>query len=304
MNQIKIGKYIAEKRKALGLTQVELADKLGMSNKSVSKWERGVCLPDVSLYMELCEVLGISINEFLAGEDIEPVNIVKKSEENIISVTRAGNKRSKKFKGLAVFFAAVALVLCIALIVSLIKGGAFMNNYVEAYDHQSYEYQASTMLLPGGQGSVFKYKVDEGYKTLAVKVYEYEGGKLIKDEQVLMMELGSPDPADKPSGKGIIGVINNHLKREISMIISEDGFQASSEASILENASDSETSGMVSMETEGKAKIPEDGELAVCGYYFGEGHVSGIAPTIAFSDPSNYLKDNDHSIIVTFVFGR
>ena len=65
MDQVKIGRYISEKRKTLGLTQAELAEKLGMSNKSVSKWERGVCLPDVSVYMELCGILGISLNEFL-----------------------------------------------------------------------------------------------------------------------------------------------------------------------------------------------------------------------------------------------
>lgn len=51
MNQIKIGKYIAGKRKELGMTQAQVAEKLGMSDKSVSKWERGVCLPDVSVYM-------------------------------------------------------------------------------------------------------------------------------------------------------------------------------------------------------------------------------------------------------------
>ena len=51
MDLIKIGKYIAEKRKALGLTQKQLAEKLNMSDKSVSKWERGICLPDVSIYM-------------------------------------------------------------------------------------------------------------------------------------------------------------------------------------------------------------------------------------------------------------
>ena len=77
MDLIKIGKYIAEKRKALGLTQKQLAEQLGMSDKSVSKWERGICLPDVSVYMELCGILGISMNEFLAGEDISEENIVK-----------------------------------------------------------------------------------------------------------------------------------------------------------------------------------------------------------------------------------
>ena len=67
MDLVKIGKYIAGKRKALGLTQVQVAEKLGMSDKSVSKWERGICLPDVSVYMELCGILGISLNELSPG---------------------------------------------------------------------------------------------------------------------------------------------------------------------------------------------------------------------------------------------
>ena len=65
MDLVKIGRYLAAKRKALGLTQRELAEQLGMSDKSVSKWERGVCLPDVSLYEEYCAALGISLHEFL-----------------------------------------------------------------------------------------------------------------------------------------------------------------------------------------------------------------------------------------------
>ena len=78
MDLVKIGKYIASKRKSLGMTQKQLAEKIGMSDKFVSKWERGICLPDVSVYLELCEILGISLNEFLAGEDIERDNIEKK----------------------------------------------------------------------------------------------------------------------------------------------------------------------------------------------------------------------------------
>lgn len=66
MDTAKIGRYIAEKRKRARLTQRQLADKLGKSDKSVSKWERGICLPDVSVYMELCEILEISVNEFFS----------------------------------------------------------------------------------------------------------------------------------------------------------------------------------------------------------------------------------------------
>ena len=63
MDQKKIGSYIAEKRRELDMTQMQLAEKLGMSNKSVSKWERGVCLPDVSVYEELCSALNITTSK-------------------------------------------------------------------------------------------------------------------------------------------------------------------------------------------------------------------------------------------------
>ena len=95
MDLVKIGKYIAGKRKALGMTQRQLAEKLNMSDKSVSKWERGICLPDVSVYMELCEILGISINEFLAGEDIDAEN-VEKSQKTTLYKLRKIVKRNRK----------------------------------------------------------------------------------------------------------------------------------------------------------------------------------------------------------------
>lgn len=94
MDLIKIGKYIAFKRKEQVLTQKQLAEKLNMSDKSVSKWERGICLPDVSVYLELCKILDISINEFLAGEDIPKEKIEQKAEENIIQITK-DNKTNK-----------------------------------------------------------------------------------------------------------------------------------------------------------------------------------------------------------------
>lgn len=96
MDLIKIGKYIASKRKALGLTQVQLAEKLGMSDKSVSKWERGICLPDVSVYMELCQILGISLNEFIAGEDLQQENVIAQSEENLLRITKDGQLKKRR----------------------------------------------------------------------------------------------------------------------------------------------------------------------------------------------------------------
>ena len=97
MDLIRIGQYIAGKRKALGLTQKQLAEKLGVSDKSVSKWERGVCLPDVSLYTELCAALGIGINEFLSGDDIAENDLPRRAEENILQ-TAADGKRAPSLR--------------------------------------------------------------------------------------------------------------------------------------------------------------------------------------------------------------
>ena len=113
MDLIKIGKYIAEKRKALGLTQKQLAEKLNMSDKSVSKWERGICLPDVSIYMELCNILRIIINEFLAGEDIGAENVIEKSDSNLIQITKESKKKQKNLKTI------LAVVTVFAVIVSV-----------------------------------------------------------------------------------------------------------------------------------------------------------------------------------------
>ena len=65
MDQIKIGKFISEKRKELGITQSELAEKLNITDRAISKWENGVCMPDVGTIPELCEILNITINDLL-----------------------------------------------------------------------------------------------------------------------------------------------------------------------------------------------------------------------------------------------
>lgn len=86
MNQEEIGKFIAELRKEQGLTQQQLADTLGVSNKTISKWECGNGMPELSLILPLCETLGISINELLSGERLTADGYSKRAEENIVSL--------------------------------------------------------------------------------------------------------------------------------------------------------------------------------------------------------------------------
>lgn len=81
MNQIQIGRFIAASRKAQSLTQRQLADKLGISDKTVSKWERGKGLPEVSLMLPLCASLGITVNDLLSGERVSGTNYQKKQRK-------------------------------------------------------------------------------------------------------------------------------------------------------------------------------------------------------------------------------
>ena len=85
MDQEKIGKFIASLRKEKGLTQEELAEILGVSNKSVSRWENGKCLPDVSLYKDLCHILGITLNELFAGEKIKEEKFKEQADDNLFN---------------------------------------------------------------------------------------------------------------------------------------------------------------------------------------------------------------------------
>lgn len=84
MDQKKIGAFIAECRKRKKLTQWELAEKLGVTDRSVSNWENGVCLPDASLYRLLCDILQISINELFAGEFVCDDNYKRIADENLL----------------------------------------------------------------------------------------------------------------------------------------------------------------------------------------------------------------------------
>ena len=95
MNQIKIGKFIAESRRKVNLTQVQLSEKLGITDKAISKWERGISMPDTSIMLELCDILGISVNELLSGEKIQMENNDQKNEQLLLEMAKELEKKNK-----------------------------------------------------------------------------------------------------------------------------------------------------------------------------------------------------------------
>lgn len=120
MNQEKIGKFIAQLRKEKNMTQVQLAEKLGVTDRSISKWETGKCMPDLSLFKPLCEELGITINELLSGEKIEKELYQEKFEENIVNTIDHTNKKI----GEKNFFTG-AVLMVIGILITLIAVSIF-----------------------------------------------------------------------------------------------------------------------------------------------------------------------------------
>ena len=206
MDQIKIGRYIAEKRKNLNLTQAQVAEKLGVTDKSVSKWERGVCLPDVSLYQDLCQELGITINEFFAGDDINKEEIETRSEENIMGVAVDSSNRRRKLRRIIVALAIVAALLASGTIYAvhfISEKGYFMKNYVRVYDATETENAIKEIMSASGTGTqLFKFDVEDTYTSMSVVLNTYKGNKLISsaDQFQVMFE----NPSDR---KGVIAIM-------------------------------------------------------------------------------------------------
>ena len=95
MDQQKIGKFIAQQRKQAGLTQAQLAQKLSITDRAVSKWETGKALPDTSIMLALCYVLEITVNDLLSGEVVSMENYNKKLEDNLLEMTRQKEQSDK-----------------------------------------------------------------------------------------------------------------------------------------------------------------------------------------------------------------
>ena len=98
MDQVKIGKFIAECRKSKSLTQMQLAEKLGITDKAISKWERGVAMPDTSIMLALCDILCISVNELLSGEKIVMDSNNQKNEQLLLDMAKELEKKNSTIR--------------------------------------------------------------------------------------------------------------------------------------------------------------------------------------------------------------
>ena len=298
MDLVKIGKYIAGKRKALGMTQKQLAEKLNMSDKSVSKWERGICLPDVSVYMELCEILGISINEFLAGEDIDAENVEKKSEDNIIQVMKDSKKKQKNLKSI------LAVVTTFAVIMVLVLGAVFVHkvmqpkNYITAVDRTSAEMKTAELLSGADGAYLFNFYVKEEYKTLTIYLSEYQAGELINKSKVADLDYDGIESAKR----GVVAVIPDFELFRVKLIIADDYSKCSTDFPILENVENREYYGRSATQVEGEVPIQRDTEQGLMALIYGEDGLETIP--VKEMEQGNFREKNDYVYYLSFRFEK
>ena len=111
MDQIKIGKFICEKRKSANLTQMQLAEKLGVSDRAVSKWENGRAMPDSSIMLDLCGILKINVNDLLSGEVVTVNDYNEKLEQNLLEIIKQKEENDRRLLAVEIVLGILSTVI-------------------------------------------------------------------------------------------------------------------------------------------------------------------------------------------------
>ena len=298
MDLVKIGSYIAEKRKKLGMTQKQLAEKLGKSDKSVSKWERGICLPDVSVYLELCEILGISLNEFLAGEDIEVTNVEKKSEDTLIQISKDSSHKQRYLKKIIAVLLIAVGVFAITLGIMVCNKLRQPQNYIEAVDPDSVEMKTAE-LLSGIDGTMmFRYNSKDTFQALYVYLSEYHSGKRVSHKRVL--ELSYEDV--KSAKNGLIVITPDFDNFTAKLIAADEYSKYMTEMPILEGVANREYYGRSATQVEGEVPIQRDTEQGLMALIYGEDGLETIP--VKEMEQGNFREKNDYVYYLSFRFEK
>ena len=152
MDQIKIGRFIAEKRREQGLTQAQLAEKLSITDRAVSKWENGRTMPDSSLMLDLCKHLKITVNDLLNGEVVSMENYNEKLEKQLLEVIKQKEEADKRLLNLEWF---IIIISVLVLIVPILIAG-----FVEMPDWQRVLIMVSGV-IPCAFGFAYSMKIEQ-----------------------------------------------------------------------------------------------------------------------------------------------
>ncbi len=297
MDLIKIGRYIAGKRKDLHLTQKQLAEKLSMSDKSVSKWERGVCLPDVSVYMDLCEILHISINEFLAGEDISQENIVTKADDNLLQVSKDNKHKVKSLKSIIFVLLILSLTAIGALSALFLRHINRPTNYLIPVARDSAEMKTAELLCGVDGAFLFRYYTHDDFETLTIYMSEYQQGKLISKDTACYFEYDSLPSAND----GIIALVPDFDTASVRLIVTDGYAKYSASIPILADA-DRASLGRSASHIKEITPIRYDAEQGLIGLIYSKEYLSAIP--VQQMENGNASAVNDYVYYFSLQFGK
>ncbi len=249
------------------------------------------------MYIELCEILGISINEFLAGEDISQENLLKKSEDNIIEVTKHSNYRIKHMKSLI----AVLIVISIAAI-SILGIFAYRyisqpKNYITAVDQDSVEMKTAELLSGIDGAFLFDYSANESFRELKLYMTEYQSGELIEKEEI--GSLGYEDIESPTKGKVVI--IPDFDNKSVRLIVADDCSKYSTDISILEDV-DSTYFIRTSSRLDEQSEIQYGSEQGLLVLIYGEN--SAETTPISSLEQGEISSRNDYMYYFSIVFEK
>ena len=166
MDQVKIGKFIAQCRKKENLTQLQLAEKLNITDRAVSKWETGKALPDSSIMLALCGILKISVNDLLCGEVVTMDNYNKEIENNLLEMVKQKEQADKRLLALEIFIGVVVSLVLFAVV--------FVASFVQMADWLRIVL-IITGIIPFAIGIAYALRIEQvaGYYQCAKCGYRY-----------------------------------------------------------------------------------------------------------------------------------
>lgn len=251
--------------------------------------------------MALCEILGISLNEFIAGEDIELAEVVQKSEENLIQVTEDGEHRKRKLKKIIVLLAVFGSVMAGILIYLLTFKNQPKVNYIEPLAQDSTEMNIAGMLSDADGAFLYDYAVDKEIKGISFELDVYKKGVLESESSLGTISWSELEQISLRNG--MIAVIPDFQNFKVKLIVAGEGTKFSTEFNILEDVQGRNYYGRSAKSIdEGKITIQPGKEIGILALYYAKNALS-VTP---FSDIENENVDscNDEVYYLTVKFEK
>ena len=249
-----------------------------------------------SVYKELCSILGISLNEFLAGEDIAQENMIQKSETNIIEVIRDNINKQKCLKVMRCILLVIS-ICAVAVIGFIIYRLKKPQNYISPIAKDSIEMQTAELLAGPDGAFIYKFVTTDEYKKLRLHIYQYESGKLSNQDKV---EIGFEDIGSPKSGE--IVMVPDFGNYVIKLIISGDGSKLSTEIPVLENVEDREYYGRSATEIQNVVDIRYNKQQPLIAFLYDDDTMSVPALDDLINSQTDLLSKNDYVYYVAFEF--